>query len=382
MKHSTVVRHVSGFGSTNACDACNTGWNLDLRIRTEQAVACVEQAVLEREIAPGVLTLGTYNGNDRLNLDSSPRKTSANTSRRVVSRTGAAATAIPSPRRSSNSWFGQFTKRVAWRREWEAIDQARRDIADDVGVYHHRPHSGIAYRTPAPKSPPPGATSTNQRPETVYQNRVHVRRPQLLQPPSDLIAQRTRAELARLRPTRLALRSLMSGPRRVPIPTTVGSNLATDRQRSASQPLRYRRQRIADLDAHENLFSISDPKTTRPRLRRVGNPGREQLVAHHQCDHLRSAANLAGDIHEAQSARSKSERKLFLPVSENAGHDDVHVIEGPESSQDQCDHRWIPPPQNSIVIGGIRSQNNYRLESRYRVETTRSTRDHRPTGCS
>ena len=47
------------------------------------------------------------------------------------------------------SWFGQFKKRVAWRSEWESIDQARHDIATYVNTYHHRPHSGIAYQTPA-----------------------------------------------------------------------------------------------------------------------------------------------------------------------------------------------------------------------------------------
>ena len=47
------------------------------------------------------------------------------------------------------SWFGQFKKRCAWRSEWESIDQARRDIADSISTYHHRPHSGLAYLTPA-----------------------------------------------------------------------------------------------------------------------------------------------------------------------------------------------------------------------------------------
>ena len=44
---------------------------------------------------------------------------------------------------------GRFKKRVAWRAEWETIDQARRDIANYVNEYHRRPHSGLAYRTPA-----------------------------------------------------------------------------------------------------------------------------------------------------------------------------------------------------------------------------------------
>ncbi len=48
----------------------------------------------------------------------------------------------------TESWFGQFKKRCAWRAEWETIDQARKEIADYIDTYHHRPHSGIGYRTP------------------------------------------------------------------------------------------------------------------------------------------------------------------------------------------------------------------------------------------
>ena len=62
---------------------------------------------------------------------------------------GEADTAIPSLRRSSSHGSGRFKKRVAWRAEWETIDQARRDIANYVNEYHRRPHSGLAYRTPA-----------------------------------------------------------------------------------------------------------------------------------------------------------------------------------------------------------------------------------------
>jgi putative transposase len=46
------------------------------------------------------------------------------------------------------SWFGQFKKRCAWRTEWETIEHARREIAAYIHAYHHRPHSGLGYRTP------------------------------------------------------------------------------------------------------------------------------------------------------------------------------------------------------------------------------------------
>ncbi|WP_208029590.1 integrase core domain-containing protein [Rhabdothermincola sediminis] len=47
------------------------------------------------------------------------------------------------------SWFGQFEKRCASRAEWESIHRARKAITAYIDHYHHRPHSGIGYRTPA-----------------------------------------------------------------------------------------------------------------------------------------------------------------------------------------------------------------------------------------
>ena len=62
--------------------------------------------------------------------------------------TAAEATAAPSPRPSSSPGTGSFKKRCAWRTEWETIEQARHEIATYIDTYHHRPHSGLAYRTP------------------------------------------------------------------------------------------------------------------------------------------------------------------------------------------------------------------------------------------
>jgi putative transposase len=42
-----------------------------------------------------------------------------------------------------------FKKRCAWRSEWETIEQARTEITTYIDHYHHRPHSGLGYRTPA-----------------------------------------------------------------------------------------------------------------------------------------------------------------------------------------------------------------------------------------
>jgi putative transposase len=46
------------------------------------------------------------------------------------------------------SWFGKLKEREVWLNEYETLDQARRGIGGYVDRYHHRPHSGLNYRTP------------------------------------------------------------------------------------------------------------------------------------------------------------------------------------------------------------------------------------------
>ncbi len=46
------------------------------------------------------------------------------------------------------SWFGKLKERLIWRSEFETIDEAREAIGTYVERYHHRPHSGLDYRTP------------------------------------------------------------------------------------------------------------------------------------------------------------------------------------------------------------------------------------------
>jgi putative transposase len=36
-----------------------------------------------------------------------------------------------------------------WLNEYEPLDDARLGIGDYIERYHHRPHSGLNYRTPA-----------------------------------------------------------------------------------------------------------------------------------------------------------------------------------------------------------------------------------------
>jgi putative transposase len=127
-------------------DCCTreiTGWSLDLRCRDDEAIACVEAAVLARGVPPGTLTLGTDNGSQFTSRDFR-RHLSA---RGIAHRRGGYRD--PESQAFIESWFGQFKKRLAWRSEWESLDQARKEIASYIDGYHRRPHSGLAYRTPA-----------------------------------------------------------------------------------------------------------------------------------------------------------------------------------------------------------------------------------------
>ncbi|MBA3780226.1 MAG: transposase, partial [Chloroflexi bacterium] len=46
------------------------------------------------------------------------------------------------------SWFSKLKQRCIWREEFETLDQAREKIGAHIDRYHHRPHQGLAYRTP------------------------------------------------------------------------------------------------------------------------------------------------------------------------------------------------------------------------------------------
>lgn len=115
-------------------------WHMDM---TQEAVGCVEQAITTRTVPARVLTLGTDNGSQFTSRDFR-RHLSA---RGVTHRRGGYRD--PESQAFIESWFGQFKKRCAWRAEWETLDQARKEISDYIERYHHRPHSGLAYRTPA-----------------------------------------------------------------------------------------------------------------------------------------------------------------------------------------------------------------------------------------
>jgi len=139
-----VAEH--GWCYLNAIVDCCTreiaGWELTLRCRADEAIAVVDQAVARYGIQPGELTLGTDNG-------------SAFTARRFRERLGKleirhrrGGYRDPESQAFIESWFGKLKEREVWLNEYETLDQARQGIASYVERYHHRPHSGLNYRTP------------------------------------------------------------------------------------------------------------------------------------------------------------------------------------------------------------------------------------------
>lgn len=127
-------------------DCCTreiVAWHLELRCRADEAIALIERAAAAYAIEEGELTLGSDNG-------------SAFTARRF--RAKLAELGIrhrrggyrdPESQAFIESWFGKLKEREVWLNGYETLDDARRGIGGYVDRYHHRPHSGLDYRTPA-----------------------------------------------------------------------------------------------------------------------------------------------------------------------------------------------------------------------------------------
>jgi putative transposase len=140
-----VAEH--GWTYLNAIIDCCTreivGWSLELRCRTDEAITLVDRAITDHGIQAGTLTLGTDNG-------------SAFTSRRFKTRLAELGVTHrrggyrdPESQAFIESWFGKLKRRLVWRTEFETLDEARAAIGSYIDGYHHRPHSGLRYRTPA-----------------------------------------------------------------------------------------------------------------------------------------------------------------------------------------------------------------------------------------
>jgi putative transposase len=117
-------------------------WHVELRCRADEAIALIERAAALHAIEPGELTLGSDNG-------------SAFTARRFRARLAELGIRHrrggyrdPESQAFIESWFGKLKEREVWLNEYETLDDARRGIGGYVDRYHHRPHSGLDYRTP------------------------------------------------------------------------------------------------------------------------------------------------------------------------------------------------------------------------------------------
>ena len=128
-----------------AIDCCTreiTGWHLETRCRAKEAIALIERAAHERQVAPGTLTLGSDNGS----------AFTARAFKAALSGLGIAhrrgGYRDPESQAFIESWFGKLKERCVWREEFETLDEAREVIGAYVINYHHRPHSRLDYHTP------------------------------------------------------------------------------------------------------------------------------------------------------------------------------------------------------------------------------------------
>ena len=95
-----------------------------------------------RQVRPGELTLGTDNGTALTARAFRARLAEHG----IVHRRGGYRD--PESQAFIESWFSKLKQRCVWREEFETLDQARAAIGAYIDRYHHRPHSGLAYRTP------------------------------------------------------------------------------------------------------------------------------------------------------------------------------------------------------------------------------------------
>jgi putative transposase len=119
-----------------------TAWALDVRCRAQEAIAVIDAAVADRAVGPGTLSLGSDNATAFTSRAFRARPSElAITHRRGGYRD-------PESQAFIESWFSKLKQRCVWREQFESLDEAREKIARYIDRYHHRPHQGLAYRTP------------------------------------------------------------------------------------------------------------------------------------------------------------------------------------------------------------------------------------------
>jgi putative transposase len=128
-----------------AIDCCTreiTGWAIDVRCRAAEATAVIDGAIADRDVPAGMLTLGTDNGTAFTSRSFRARLAEHG----IVHRRGGYRD--PESQAFIESWFSKLKQRCVWREEFETLDEAREKIGNYIDRYHHRPHQGLAYRTP------------------------------------------------------------------------------------------------------------------------------------------------------------------------------------------------------------------------------------------
>lgn len=130
-------------------DCCTreiVGWDLSLRCRTEEALAAIEQAVLNR------LPAGSRAANLTLTTDNGTQFTSTRFMQ-TLSRLGITHRRTAYHHPEGNSYIERFHRSLkeeeVWVHEYRSIEEARASIGLWIEEYnHHRPHQGLQNRTP------------------------------------------------------------------------------------------------------------------------------------------------------------------------------------------------------------------------------------------
>jgi putative transposase len=130
-------------------DCCTreiVGWDLSRRCRTEEALAAVEQAVLNR------LPAGSRAANLTLTTDNGTQFTSTRFME-TLSRLGITHRRTAYHHPEGNSYIERFHRSLkeeeVWVHEYRSVEEARESIARWIEEYNHnRPHQSLQNRTP------------------------------------------------------------------------------------------------------------------------------------------------------------------------------------------------------------------------------------------
>jgi putative transposase len=133
-------------GVIDCCTREIVGWNLSHRCRTEDALAAVEQAVLER------LPEGSRENRLTLTTDNGTQFTSTRFIE-TLNRLGITHRRTAYHHPEGNSYIERFHRSLkeeeVWTAEYRSLEEARASIARWIEEYNHdRPHRGVQNRTP------------------------------------------------------------------------------------------------------------------------------------------------------------------------------------------------------------------------------------------